>query len=165
MGRIDQIDRRTDVIFILFYFAEEIYGVTKVQKLLFLIEQETEFFNEFEEDVNFNFAPYKMGPFSQEVYLELHFLLQLDAIDKDDWDAEAEYVETDLANQKFVITSKGRKIAQELVEILEPEHREELESLVQQYNALQLNDLLKYVYTEYPTYTIESEIKDEVLRE
>ncbi|RDZ42955.1 DUF4065 domain-containing protein [Haloferax sp. Atlit-19N] len=163
MGRIDRVDRRTDVVFILFYFAEEICGVTKIQKLLFLIEQETEFFLEYEDDIAFNFAPYKMGPFSQDVYSELHFLLQLNAIEKSSWDTDTEYIESDLANQRFVITDKGHKIAKELVNILDQSHQQEIQNIVNKYNSLSLNELLEYVYTEYPKYTVNSEIKDEII--
>ncbi len=165
MPKIDEIDRRTDVVFIVFHFAEEISGVTKVQKLLFLIEQETEFFQEYEEKVAFNFAPYKMGPFSENVYQELQFLLELDAIEAERWDDGTDIASTaDLGNKRFTITPKGQKIAAQLVEVLEPEHEEELRTLVEQYNSMSLDELLKYVYSEYPDFASESEIKDEVFQ-
>lgn len=167
MARIDEIDRRTDVVFILFYFAESICGVTKLQKLLFLIEQETEFFEEYEEDVAFNFAPYKMGPFSDEVYSELEFLLQLSAIEFTPMKSPTKVNQSDsrLRNKEFHITPKGEKIASQLVEVLEPEYEKELEDLVAEYNTMDLKELLRYVYTEYPEYTTKSEIKDEVFSE
>ncbi|WP_440009171.1 DUF4065 domain-containing protein [Halomicrococcus sp. SG-WS-1] len=167
MPRIDEIDRRTDVVFILFYFGEQIRGVTKVQKLLFLVEQETEFFEEYESDVAFNFAPYKMGPFSEHVYEELHFLLQLDAIEAEKISAHGseENEDTDLSNKKFEITPKGQKIATELVDILDEEYQEEIRKLVAQYNEQPLRELLQYVYTEYPEYATESKIKEEVFQE
>src|SRR6056297_1705007 len=112
MARIDEIDRRTDVVFILFYFADRIRGETKLQKLLFLIEQETEFFKQYEDDVAFNFAPYKMGPFSDEVYSEIEFLLQLSAIESEPMEKPAGTSQGDslLENKEFQITSKGEKI-------------------------------------------------------
>ncbi len=167
MTRIDEIDRRTDVVFILFYLAKSICGVTKLQKLLFLIEQETDFFKEYEEDVAFNFAPYKMGPFSDEVYSELEFLLQLSAIDLTPMrdSTRGNPPDSRLRNKEFHITPKGEKIASQLVEILEPEYEKELEELVEEYNTMELKELLRYVYTEYPEYAIESEIKDEVFSE
>ncbi|KTG22189.1 type II toxin-antitoxin system antitoxin SocA domain-containing protein [Haloferax profundi] len=165
MPRIDEIDRRTDVVFVVFYFGKSIRGVTKVQKLLFLIEEETSFFEEYRDSIAFNFAPYKMGPFSEEVYEELHFLLQLDAIEaRPISDPVIEGSDPDLSNKEFVITAKGEKIASQLVEILEPEYREELRDLVEQYNELSLNELLRHVYSEYPEYTTESEIKDEIFQ-
>jgi hypothetical protein len=167
MARIDEIDRRTDVVFILFYFAKRVRGVTKLQKLLFLVEQETEFFEEYEDDVAFNFAPYKMGPFSDEVYSELEFLLQLSAIESEPMDKPAGVGQADsaLGNKEFQITSKGEKIAAQLVEVLEPEYAEELEELVAEYNSMELKELLRYVYSEYPDYAVESEIMDDVFSE
>lgn len=167
MARIDEIDRRTDVVFILFYFAESIRGVTKLQKLLFLIEQETGFFEEYEEEVAFDFAPYKMGPFSDEVYSEIEFLLQLSAIESTPMKQSGGLNQSHsrLSNKEFCITSKGEKIASQLVDVLEPEYEEELQELVEEYNTMDLNELLRYVYTEYPEYTTESEIKDEVFSE
>ena len=167
MARIDEIDRRTDVVFILFYFAERVRGVTKLQKLLFLIEQETEFFKQYEDDVAFNFAPYKMGPFSDEVYSEIEFLLQLSAIESEPMEKPAGTGQANslLENKEFQITSKGEKIAAQLVEVLEPEYVRELESLITRYNSMDLKQLLQHVYSEYPEYAVNSEIQDDVFSE
>ncbi|RLM41313.1 DUF4065 domain-containing protein [Haloarcula sp. Atlit-47R] len=164
MPPIDEIDRRTDVVFILFYHMESIHGVTKLQKLLFLIEQETNFFEEYRDDIAFNFAPYKMGPFSEAVYEELHFLLQLGAIEATPLNGSSVdgVGDDDLTNKEFTITSKGEKIASQLVEILEPEYRTEIENLVESYGNLSLQELLEVVYTSYPSFARESEIKDEL---
>lgn len=167
MTRIDEIDRRTDVVFILFYFAESVRGVTKLQKLLFLIEQETEFFKEYEDEVAFDFAPYKMGPFSEHVYSEIEFLLQLSAIESVPMDVPVRFTESDsrLGNKTFKITPKGEKIAKQLVRLLESEYEDELENVITKYNSMSLRDLLQYVYSTYPDYAEESEIQTEVFPE
>lgn len=163
MPRIDKIDRRTDVVFLLFRYADEIAGVTKLQKLLFLIEQETEFFQAYEQDVAFKFAPYKMGPFSEHVYEELEFLLSLDAIESEPMDdPTTDLTDSDLSEKRFSIIRKGEKIASELEDQLEPEYQDELRALVRKYNSLPLEELLEYVYTEYPDYAAKSEILDEL---
>lgn len=165
MARIDEIDRRTDVVFILFYFAEQIRGVTKLQKLLFLVEQETEFFQEYEDDVAFNFAPYKMGPFSEAVYSELELLIQLSAIECEPLESSDFESESELGNKEFQITAKGKKIARGLVAQLESEYQKELKSLVEEYNSMSLTELLQYVYSTYPEFAVESEIRDDVFSE
>lgn len=165
MPRIDTIDRRTDVVFLLFYYAGSIRGVTKVQKLLFLIEHETKFFEAYRDSVAFEFAPYKMGPFSEHVYEELLFLLQLEAI-RTEPIKTADYEPVDdgeLINKEFTITRKGEKIASELDSLLEEEHRKELQQLAEDYGDMPLSELLHYVYTEYPSYAEQSEIKPEIL--
>lgn len=163
MPRIDQIDRRTDVVFILFYYAGSIHGVTKLQKLLFLVEKETQFFEEHGNKLDFEFTAHKMGPFSKHVYEEIRFLEQLRAIETESMEEESG--DEDLTNEIFHITPKGEKIASELCNQLDPEHDEELEALVKKYNRMELRELLRYVYTEYPAFTTESEIKEEVLPE
>lgn len=163
MPPIDEIDRRTDVVFLLFFYAETVEGVTKLQKLLFLIEQETEFFQAYKDSVAFEFAPYKMGPFSEHVYEELEFLLSLEAIESEPLeDTTPDLTNTDFSEKRFTITSKGRKIAAELETQLESEYRTELQTLVAEYNPLSLAELIEYVYTEYPSYAAESEILDEL---
>ena len=159
MPRIDKIDRRTDVVFLLFHHAKKIRGVTKVQKLLFLIEKETEFFDEYKESIAFNFAPYKMGPFSEHVYEELEFLLGLDAIEATSLDEPVRaHTDQDLGQKEFTITPKGEKIASQLSSQLESKYDDEIADIVQSYNNKPLKDLLKYVYQEYPDYAANSEI-------
>ena len=163
MPPIDEIDRRTDVVFLLFHHAKEIDGVTKVQKLLFLVEQETEFFQEYEEDVAFNFAPYKMGPFSKNVYTELEFLLSMGAISSHPMDdPKISMTDSELGQKTFQITSKGEKIAAQLSNQLEPEYDDELRDLVETYNEQPLRELLQYVYRTYPEFAAESEILTEL---
>jgi len=163
MPPIDEIDRRTDVVFLLFLYAETIEGVTKLQKLLFLIEKETEFFQEYKEDVALEFAPYKMGPFSEHVYEELEFLLSLGAIESEPLDDEVpEVVDSGLTGKLFTLTPKGKKIATELESQLKSEYQTELQQVVDEYNPLPLPQLLEYVYTEYPDYAAESEILEDL---
>lgn len=174
MARIDSIDRPTDAAFLLFHIAEEIEGITKVQKLLFIIEEETLFGEKYGREIDFDFNPYKMGPFSPKVYDEVSLLLNMNAIEKEEldkshsdaWEFE-DYTKqkssNELAGQRFIITQKGKKIGQELENYLEPQVFEDLKDTVEKKNSLSLNVLLEYVYTEYPKMTTKSEIKDEVL--
>src|SRR3989344_6285597 len=66
---------KSDMILLLLYgrgakghFSEPIQGITRLMKLLFLLEKEAGI------NDGFSFVPYKMGPFSSEVYPELEFL-------------------------------------------------------------------------------------------
>lgn len=163
MPRIDQIDRRTDVVFILFHYAGSIHGITKLQKLLFLVENETQFFEDHGNKLAFEFTAHKMGPFSKHVYEEIRFLQQLRAIETESM--EEEPGDESLANKIFHITPKGEKIASELCNQLNSEHDEELKALIKKYNPMELRELLRYIYTEYPNFTTESEIMDEVFPE
>ncbi|WP_245683182.1 DUF4065 domain-containing protein [Halovenus aranensis] len=151
------------MVFLLFLYAESIEGVTKLQKLLFLVEKESEFFQEYKEEVEFEFAPYRMGPFSEHVYEELEFLLSLNAIESEPMsESPPELLKSDLSHKRFTITAKGQKIARELESQLEPEYQEEFQQIAQRYNQLPLRQLLEYVYTEYPDYAAESEILEDL---
>ncbi len=152
------------MVFILFHHAESVRGITKLQKLLFLVEEETEFFEERGEDLAFEFYEHKMGPFSEHVYEELRFLQQLNAIETEPMEGESDDPDA-LTNKVFSITPKGEKIAAELASQLDDEHNQELAELVAKYNPMDLRELLRHVYTEYPAYTTESEIKDEIFAE
>lgn len=163
MPRIDQIDRRTDVVFILFYHAGSIHGVTKLQKLLFLVEKETKFFEKYGDELAFEFTAHKMGPFSKHVYEEIRFLQQLKAIETEPMASNSDGEE--LTNKVFHISPKGEKIASELSNQLNSEYDDELNGLVKKYNPMELRELLRYVYEQYPEFTTESEIKDDILVE
>lgn len=39
MPKITSIDKTTDILFLVFYFTGEVKGVTKIQKLLYLLKQ------------------------------------------------------------------------------------------------------------------------------
>lgn len=174
MAKIDEIDRPTDAAILLFHLAGEVDGITKIQKLLYLIEEETSFGQKYEDEISFNFRPYKMGPFSPEVYEEVEFLLNIDAIEKlegestasENWEIsryDEEEGSEGLSGKRFRITEKGRKIGEELANKLSIEEIDELKDKLNEYNDLTLTQLLEYVYTEYPKMTVESEIKNQVM--
>ncbi|WP_226041311.1 SocA family protein [Natrinema sp. DC36] len=151
------------MVFILFHHAGSIQGVTKLQKLLFLVEEETEFFEKYGPELAFEFTAHKMGPFSKHVYEEIRFLQQLKAIETEPMAGDSDGEE--FTNKVFYITPKGEKIASQLSNQLDAEYDEELRALVEKYNPMELRELLRYVYEEYPAFTTESEIKDEILVE
>lgn len=174
MGKIDEIDRPTDTLFILFYFAREIRGITKVQKLLFIIEEETNFGEKYRDKITLDFEGYKMGPFSPEVYDEIEFLLNLGALEKepiehkgmDNYEIEKfdkEEGSEGLSGKLFRITDKGDMIAEDLISLIDEEDEKQLKNKITKYNSMTLMELLEYVYLNYEDMTTESEIKEQVL--
>jgi uncharacterized protein YwgA len=167
MPKIDEINEDTDLAFLLFHYAEEVEGITKLQKLIFLLEEETEF-NYFHEKVNIEFEPYKYGPFSEQVYDELELLLSMGVVEE----VETEYELDDIRNKedssshaskKFVLTERGQKAATEVNRALEDEVQTQFEEVIEEYTEMDLETLLEYVYRQYPSYTTESEIKKDIL--
>src|SRR4051812_591984 len=64
-------------------------GITRLEKLLFLVEQETDLDKEVDE--TFSFEPYHYGPYSKEVYAAVDFLKALRLLDERRVDAKSGY--------------------------------------------------------------------------
>ncbi|EKD24135.1 MAG: hypothetical protein ACD_81C00100G0011 [uncultured bacterium] len=180
---------KSDLILLLLYSrgmkgqsSESIQGITRLMKLLFLLDRE--------EGINdkFSFAPYKMGPFSSEVYPELEFLRnfpdpehplvkgiakrtgqsteispeQIKYID----DIQFEEIPPDNSevDVEFKLTDIGEAVAKELWGELDSKSRNSIEAIKVRYGNWPLRQLLKYVYENYPDMTVNSEIKHQVLK-
>lgn len=146
--------RDEDIILALLYKVGNPISYTKLQKLAFLVEKESDI------TVNLNFVPYKYGPFSREVN-EI-----IDKLQSDDKVIVAKT--TVLADQnvgaKLVIISEmGKKIGEKVYESMEKEKRESLDDIVKRWGHEPLSSLLVYTYLTYPETTKNSLIKDEVL--
>ncbi|ELY99458.1 type II toxin-antitoxin system antitoxin SocA domain-containing protein [Natrialba asiatica] len=168
MPKIDQINNKKDLAFLLFHYADEVEGKTELQKLIFLLQEETEFKERYP-DLEFEFTAYKYGPFSERVFDELEFLLSIGAIEAIDPEEEVDFIrdETDpsdpYAGKRFVVTEKGEKIMNGVNAALDDDLQVEFEEVIDQYTDLSLQELLEYVYKQYPEYTTESEIKEKIL--
>jgi hypothetical protein len=180
---------KSDLILLLLYgkgakgqFGEPVQGITRLMKLLFLLDKEAGI------DDGFSFVPYKMGPFSSEVYPELEFLRnfpfpenplvkgtengmtqdaevspeQVQYVDDIQFDeAPPDNSEVDVA---FQLTDIGKKVAKELWDGLDEKGRAGIETIKGKYGNWPLRKLLKYVYENYPDMTTNSEIKDQILQ-
>ncbi|WP_349253550.1 hypothetical protein [Halobacterium salinarum] len=67
------------------------------------------------------------------------------------------------SGKRFVMTEKGHKITEKLDDALDDDVESEIDEIVEEYADLELDELLEYVYSQYPEYTENSKIKDEVL--
>lgn len=178
-----------DLILLLLYakgvsdkHSEPITGITRLTKLLFLLEQETDVKN------GFKFVAYKMGPYSPEINPAIEFLttfpspddplvdkrnnerpVRIDAeearyLDEIVSDNDSPYYFAEQSNQIFSLTTKGEKVAKVVWDDQTPETRGSVEMIKKQYGSLSLRQLLKYVYKEYESMTSNSEIKEWVNR-
>ncbi|MGQ9708816.1 MAG: hypothetical protein ACUVUR_08115 [bacterium] len=179
---------RKDLLLLLLYVrgrtgrpAEPILGMTRMMKLLFIA------FTELALDTlirrPYRFLPYKLGPFSPELYDDLEILLQAKLIRSYQIDpAGMPLIKTDTetisqlialnsgiatverldAGQLIIeLTPKGRRFARFLLERALKRRKNiisGLEIVKTQFGAIPLTQLLRYVYTRYPEYTIRSEI-------
>lgn len=99
-----------------------------------------------------NYVPYKYGPYSSKVDENISNMGDLLEISK-------------VSNKKEIsLTSKGKKVAKELIDSLPDETVQKLKFNRIGWDQYGNKGILKRVYTDYPVYTVKSEIKDDVLR-
>lgn len=182
------IRNRSDLLLALLYAGNEeptkpepVAGITRLEKLLFLLSKEKRFLSDVEERDSFHFVPFRMGPWTGEVYDEVDFLECLglvesrgegkesaaDASHDDELFAaavldryEKQTAVDDDRMQVFDLTERGREKACTIWQRLSPDERRKIVSVKQRYNTMNLSQFLRYVYKTYPDYTTKSEIKD-----
>ena len=174
-----QLDREDVVLLLLeanerLLRKETLNGITRLEKLLFLLERESTF-----EGVGdfFVFEPYSFGPFSKEVYEATEFLDGCELIEinektyastfsasgenklMDGISDCGEHSGVDATEKCFALTQKGRKVArimQVAVGRRRPSDPKEVDRIVRRYGTLPLNRLIRYVYHQYPDMTSKS---------
>ena len=161
--------------------ANGINGITRLQKFLFLLENE-DYIKKI--DDGYQFEAYKAGPYSPTLYDDLEFLENIGLIKSETSGVateeeaadmnftfeelmDSEDIKTpDLYDEKrFKLTEEGLTKVESLLESKKYDHVVNgIKKIKSKFGNYSLNDLLYYVYTKYPDMTTESEIKDHVLR-
>lgn len=166
---------------------EPINGRTRLTKMLFLFKEEAlKHFctgTKISSENFYKFFPWNFGPFSRDVYDDLTFFELHDFIARNEseeetlpeaaaeWDrwlnlsksdsGEDAYSEYD--EQEFKLTPKGEAFAKSLYSSLTAEQRQLLKSFKAKLVKTPLKAMLQYVYTNYPSQTTKSQIKEQVL--
>lgn len=104
-------------------------GNTKIQKLVFLGK------HEFDLDIPYKFTPYHHGPFSKELARDMGKLMTLGLVDP--------------LEEKFELSEKGKKIAQQICDELDLSQIRGISEL-ENYSRMSLRWLLNLVYKKYP---------------
>lgn len=152
--------------------AGRLEGITRLEKLIFLLQKESQLGKFLTEDPEFR--AYDFGPFSSKIYqavetLETAGLLQesvkyTGAAD-DAWETvnilgeDAPY-----ASRQFELTDRGKRYFEALCRELPQELANEVSSIKDRFASMPLRQLVRYVYKRYPKYTEKSKIRDEILR-
>lgn len=172
--------------------SKGIGGITRLQKLMFLLEKE----ERVESSDGFHFEAYKAGPYSPKIYDDLEFLENLglikgtvaaeasepEAVEVDrlsfdhlmdienEHSSDRSYVEgpataDTFEERKYQLTDLGRKHLDDLLKSGDfTPLVDKIRRIKSKFGRHSLNDLLYYVYTKYPEMTTESEIRDRILR-
>lgn len=177
------VDSGIDLMLIVLYargrtgrFCEEIRGITRFVKLLFLLIKEGGFI-----DVarDFAFEAHLYGPWSGEIFDNIEALKEMEIVsieetapespeeiaDEMEWIRQTAetYVPTQRKLTIYSLTSKGEKVGKKLYEKLTSDERARVETIKKKYNLMSLDELLKHVYLKYPEVTIRSKIKQQVV--
>ncbi|MBF4603131.1 hypothetical protein [Curtobacterium sp. VKM Ac-2884] len=152
-----------------------IEGVTRLEKLIFLLERETHSDQWLSEDAEF--VAYNFGPFSRKVYDAVDTLAAAGIItdsarfapdDMDTWE-EREAITDKSDNgysyttRDFELTDRGWRYFAALDEEMKPEALKELTSFKARFAPLPLRQLVRYVYQRYDEFTTNSLIRDDIL--
>lgn len=175
---------RAELILSLLYANESIpkpiVGMTRLEKMIFLLTKQESVLSDVK-DEKYTFVPFRMGPWSNEVYDEIDFLESLGLVKKRNSHSiePAEKAETkELFNTLIIekyqrnvvntqqvseilgLTEKGIEKAKSLWNRLNDEEKKKIVNIKNTYNNMNLRQLLRYIYNKYPEYTTESEIKE-----
>ena len=154
--------------------AEEIRGITRLEKLVFLAIEEGGFGSR---AADFRYKAYDFGPYSKEVvdYIAALEGLGLVSAREEKFESFKEVVDRVMATgeippeeragtvEVYGLTDKGRQVGQRAFERLSQDERRRIEDLKKRYNRMDLTSLLNHVYRNYPAMTKKSKILDEIL--
>ena len=148
-------------------------GVTRLEKLVFLLEHETPARSWVTEVADFR--SHKFGPFSAKIYKAADTLwsygllrdsARLSDSTEDRWEAlNVVGVEPDpYTTRTFELTERGLKYYAVLIRELPKDAEQVLSRFKDRFASLPLRQLVRYVYERYPEFTDKSEIRDQILR-
>lgn len=149
-----------------------IEGITRLEKLVFLIEKEREP-SWLTEDAGFE--SHNFGPFSAKIYTAVDTLAAAGLLEdsgslasstEDAWEAEniiGEPVADPYATRNFELTERGQRYYQALLRDLPDGVEHDLSEFKTRFAALPLRQLIRYVYERHPDFTDKSIIRDDVL--
>jgi hypothetical protein len=152
---------------------DRIEGVTRLEKLVFLLDRETEAGRLLTEHPDF--VAHNFGPFSAKVYQAVETLeaaglitdsAALSPTGEDSWELDqiiGEEPATSYTTRDFELTDLGRQYYSALVRELPPGTESAVAELKEQFGGLPLRQLIRYVYRRYPELTDKSLIRDEIL--
>jgi uncharacterized protein YwgA len=137
-------------ILILLFVLGTIKGSTRLEKLLFLLKEEFKVVDE----SFYHFTPYFFGPYSAEVLNDAKLLRDAGLIEiveeVIDFPPLSDWI---VIRKTYRLTEAGKEIAKQLFEELrgKPKIRETFQK-IQQFNIMPLDQLLNYIYKNYPEF-------------
>lgn len=180
-----RIENSMDLLLVLLFSpgkkgdAEPIEGITRLQKLMFLLQKGKGPAEVVEQAREYEYKPYKMGPYCSELNKdldelksagllateELEYLLPDDRIESEEGEKERDILSTGMRKVKsfrFELTEFGGRVASDLYEGMSKSQKMELEEFKTFFNSISLRQLLIFVYEKYSDYATNSTIKKQL---
>ena len=182
-----QFENTLDLVLVLLYAkgvsgkkCEPIEGITRLQKFVFLLNQGRGAVELVEIAKEYEYQPYKMGPYSNELRDDLETLISLGLVKTekltywipDDLDDEEDAIKNmkagidseykKIESYKYYLSNNGEKEGEGLWNSLTSKTRKALIEFKTFFNSLTLRQLLIFVYDQFPTYTGKSEIRQKL---
>lgn len=130
---------------------EPVQGRTRLQKMVFLLQQRTPDWKIPE----YQFEAYDYGPFSKSLYDDLDNLIERNLVEEN-----REEFDQDKILYEYNLTEKGKKAVRL---ITDEQEWEELilraDEIKSQFNRMELAEVLDFVYTEYPQFAENSVLR------
>lgn len=184
-----ELESALDVLIVLLYsegsrgkIAEPIEGITRLDKLMYLLSKSPEFASIINK--GYRFEADNFGPFAPELFDDIEALKQEDivtvvserkTVDKiETIDEESVEKVIDKENviswksypvEKYELTDSGKRVGSLLYNSLTTKQKEELKWIKSVFGEMNLNRLLHYVYSKYPELTGKSIIKERILQD
>ena len=186
-----KIKSAKDLIMLLLYAkghkgveGEAVVGRTRLMKMIFLFDKEIRkqfnLGNNIADEAFPDFRPYDYGPFSDQVYAELEFLVDMGFVKAKSGDLEEDAPEEALEYEYWQTNSNvddGSGVSQgieqleltdvgssfvkdELIKGISKDQWQIIEKFKARCTGMPLKALLRYVYAKYPETTTKSKIKD-----
>jgi hypothetical protein len=150
-----------------------IEGITRLEKLVFLLEQETDTGKLLSEDPAFR--PHHFGPFSAKVYEAIDTLVLAGLVEDssspsqtpdDSWESEVVVglePADPYATRNVALTATGHRYYEALLKEIPAATETELTDFKNRFGGVPLRQLVRYVYQKYPKMTERSVIRDDIL--
>jgi hypothetical protein len=166
------IEGGLDVLLTLLYapgasgtIGEPVLGITRLQKLLFLLWKEGSFFQHVPD--LYNFKAYDFGPCMDDLYDDLEFAEDVGLISVTESPSGNEYEGADEeaflkdfgfqlvrkeTRRDYSLTDDGIEAGKELFDVLDHADQDRITQIKRRFNSMPFFDLLRYVYRKYPTF-------------
>lgn len=159
--------------------AEPIEGITRLDKMLFLLSEDDDFKDIIEQ--GYNFEADNFGPFAAELFDDIEALKHeniiiitssrepTNRVEVADEEKNIDPLEddnpsdTDFTVNVYQLTELGNNVGRLLWEGLTDIQRKKLINLKKLWQIRPLSDLLHYVYSRYPKTTEKSKIKRQIM--